>query len=109
MIFHGPGGPTPSQPLRTVRLVAAVVFARAFQRHVSCPASSVAGATVGEVLGEYFDLHPGVRSYVLDDAGAVRKHVAIFVDGDLVTDRTGLSDPVAESATLHVFQALSGG
>ena len=60
-------------------------------------------------MAQYFELHPAVRSYVLDEVGAVRKHVAVFVDGDLVTDRTGLSDPVSPTSTIHVFQALSGG
>ena len=88
-----------------------VVFAKAFRRHVDCPEERVAatGSTVGAVLLAYFELHPGVRSYVLDDVGAVRKHVAVFVDGDLVTDRAGLSDPVSPTSTIHVFQALSGG
>lgn len=86
-----------------------VEFAQAFRRHVVCPVATVDGATVREVLDAYFALHPGVRSYVLDDAGAVRKHVAVFVDGDLITDRTGQSDPVASTSKLHVFQALSGG
>jgi sulfur carrier protein ThiS len=89
--------------------VTAVEFAKAFRRHVDCPEASVSGATVREVLDGYFARHPEVRSYVLDDAGAVRKHVAVFVDGDLITDRAGLSDPVTETSRLHVFQALSGG
>lgn len=89
-----------------------VVFAKAFRRHVDCPEARLAEpdrATVGAVLDAYFEQHPAVRSYVLDDAGAVRRHVAVFVDGDLVTDRTGLSDPVTPTSTIHVFQALSGG
>jgi sulfur-carrier protein len=87
-----------------------VVFAKAFRRHVDCPDERVAGGgTVGAALAAYFELHPAVRSYVLDDLGAVRKHVAVFVDGDLVTDRVALSDPAAPTSTIHVFQALSGG
>jgi hypothetical protein len=89
-----------------------VVFARAFRRHVDCPDERVPEGGVGTVraaLDAYFDLHPAVRSYVLDDVGTVRKHVAVFVDGDLVTDRAGLSDCATPSSTIHVFQALSGG
>jgi len=89
--------------------VTEVEFAKAFRRHVECPPAVVDGATVREVLDAYFGQRPDVRSYVLDDVGAVRKHVAVFVDGDLITDRSGLSDPVAPTSKLHVFQALSGG
>jgi sulfur-carrier protein len=46
---------------------------------------------------------------VLDDQSALRKHMIIFVDGELIRDRAGLTDAVAESGTIYVFQALSGG
>lgn len=86
-----------------------VIFAKAFHRHVECPPESVSGATVGDVLGAYFELHPVVRGYVLDEAGAVRKHVAVFHNDDLIVDRTGLADVAGDGDRVHVFQALSGG
>ena len=49
------------------------------------------------------------RSYVLDERGAVRRHVAVFVDSELITDRTTLGDPIGDDADIRVFQALSGG
>jgi hypothetical protein len=69
----------------------------------------VAGRDVRAALDEYFEQFPTVRGYVLDDVGAVRKHVALFVDNDLITDRATLTDAVGEQSTIHVFQALSGG
>ncbi|MAT04039.1 MAG: thiamine biosynthesis protein ThiS [Acidimicrobiaceae bacterium] len=89
--------------------MADLVFAKAFRRHVDCPDASAPGDDLRSVLDHYFADHPGVRGYVLDDAGAVRKHIAVFVDGDLITDRLDLTDPVEEHSTIHVFQALSGG
>ena len=70
---------------------------------------AVPGDTVGEVIAGYFDQRPQVRGYVLDDAGAVRRHVAVFVNDDLITDRASLGDTVAAGDRIHVFQALSGG
>lgn len=78
-------------------------------RHVEVPSEAATGATVGEVLADYFAAHPQVRGYVLDDQGAVRKHVAIFVNNVLIADRTALSDPVGENDEVFVAQALSGG
>jgi sulfur carrier protein ThiS len=89
--------------------VAQVVFAKAVQRHVECPPAIVPGHDVRSVLAGYFDLHPAVRAYVLDERGAVRRHVAVFVDGTLITDRTALTDPVGDDDEVAVFQALSGG
>ena len=50
-----------------------------------------------------------VRPYVLDERGAVRPHMTVFIDGRQITDRERLSDPVPPDAELYIFQALSGG
>jgi molybdopterin synthase sulfur carrier subunit len=89
--------------------VAHLVFAKAFRRHVDCPDAEVGGTTLREAFDDYFGRYPAVRSYVLDDAASVRRHVAVFVDDELIADRAGLSDPIGPDARLHVFQALSGG
>jgi molybdopterin converting factor small subunit len=86
-----------------------VVFARAFRRHVDCPDAQVTGATIGEVLDEYFASHPATRTYVVDDTGGVRRHVALFLNDEAITDRITLTDPVADGDRVHIFQALSGG
>ena len=70
--------------------MAAVKFAKAFHRHTICPDATVPGATVREVLDAYLALYPSARGYALDEHGAVRKHVTVFVDGEQVADRTGL-------------------
>jgi hypothetical protein len=50
-----------------------------------------------------------LRGYVLDDQGALRRHVAVYVNGLPARDRVGLSDPVGPRDEIHVFQALTGG
>lgn len=85
------------------------MFTKALQRHVECPADDVTGSTVAEVLAGYFERHPGVRHYVVDDQGQLRKHVAVFVGGEQVHDRRAMSDPVAPGSEVYVMQALSGG
>ena len=84
-------------------------FTQNIQRHVPCPAASVAGSTVREVLNAYFTTNPPARSYVLDDQGALRKHMAIFINGEPVLDRAKLADPVPADGTIDIIQALSGG
>jgi molybdopterin synthase sulfur carrier subunit len=84
-------------------------FTPNLRRHVETPAARVEGATVRQVLEGYFQANPQVRGYVLDDQGAVRRHVAIFLNQELIRDRTELSDPVAEGDDIFVVQALSGG
>lgn len=86
-----------------------VLFTPNIQRHVACPAAEAEGRTVREVLDKVFADNPQARAYVLDDQAALRKHMSIFLDGQLVRDRTRLADPVSDSSTIYVFQALSGG
>lgn len=102
-------GSTPSHRPRIVPDVVEIEFAKAFRRHVECPGAQFEASTVRAALDAYFDRFPSVRSYVVDDAGAVRKHVAIFLNDDLIVDRATLADAVVDGDRLHVFQALSGG
>ncbi len=86
-----------------------VVFTENLKRHVDCPAARVGGATVGEALGQVFENNPRLQRYVLDDQGALRKHMLVFVDGLPAKDRVRLSDPVSDGSEIFVMQALSGG
>jgi sulfur-carrier protein len=92
--------------------VTGVRFTKNLQRHVDCPPADIVHAaeqSVAAVLAAYFAQHAGVRHYVLDDQGAVRKHIAIFVGDHTITDRVHLSDPVGPTDDIFVMQALSGG
>ena len=67
------------------------------------------GATVRELLLDLDRRLPGVRGYLVNETGALRRHVNVFVDGEMVADRAELSDTLRESSTVHILQALSGG
>jgi len=86
-----------------------VAFTENIQRHVPCPVTEAAGNTVRDVLDAVFAGNPQARGYVLDEQGELRKHMAIFLDGRMIRDRTGLTDPVGPDSKLYVMQALSGG
>jgi molybdopterin converting factor small subunit len=86
-----------------------VSFTSALQRFLPAPSAEVEGATVGEALGVVFASRPTLRGYVLDDQGAVRRHVAVYVNGRPLRDRARLGDPVGPGDEIFVFQALSGG
>jgi sulfur-carrier protein len=69
----------------------------------------VAGTTVAAVVAAVEAVAPGFRGYVCDEHGRLRQHVNIFVGDERVTDRHGLTDPVAPDARVLIVQALSGG
>lgn len=89
--------------------MARVSFTVNLQRHVACESLWARGTTVAEVLRATFAHYPRLRGYVVDEHGALRKHMNIFVDGEQIQDRSGLSDSVGESAEIYIMQALSGG
>ena len=89
--------------------MARVVFTENLRRHVDVESCDAPGKTVGEVLDLVFSQHPRLRSYLLDDRGAVRKHIALILDGESIRDRDQLTDSLSEDSEIFVMQALSGG
>lgn len=67
------------------------------------------GDSVAALLIALDARHPGLRGYLVDDQGALRQHVNIFVGERPVADRAALTDPLAPGDRVHVLQALSGG
>ena len=63
------------------------------------------GATVAEVLRALELEHPDVRGWILDEHGAIREHINVFVNKEYGREDTA----VTESDRLHVLPAISGG
>jgi hypothetical protein len=70
---------------------------------------SVAGSTVRAAIECLLVEVPLLRGYLLDDHGALRHHIAAFVNGVVVTDKQGLNDPLPPDGELFLVPALSGG
>jgi sulfur-carrier protein len=70
--------------------------------------TSYAG-TILDILLELNNQYPGFKNYILDEQGALRKHVNIFIDGDMIQDRKFLTDTIGENSEIYIIQALSGG
>jgi sulfur-carrier protein len=88
----------------TVHLPAALKDHAAGRRRVD-----VAGATVAVVLTALGEQHPGVGQRVLDERGALRPHVNVFVNGESIRFLAGLTTPVAERDEVWILPAVSGG
>ncbi|MEO5669046.1 MAG: MoaD/ThiS family protein [Ramlibacter sp.] len=86
-----------------------VEFAPALTRHVPCPPQAVSAATLRAALEAAFAAAPAMKGYVLDEQGAVRKHVAVFVNARMIASRTDLDTPLADDDKVMVIQALTGG
>jgi len=65
----------------------------------------IAGGTVCELLRELEREQPAVGGWILDERGAVRRHIAVFVNGECVRQDA----PVSPGDRVDVLPAISGG
>ncbi len=63
------------------------------------------GATVREVLQALERAHPDVKGWILDERGAIREHINVFVNKEYGREDTS----VGAQDRLHVLPAISGG
>ena len=89
--------------------MATLEFAPALQRHAAAPPVTVPAESLQSLLSAAFEQQPALQSYVLDEQGCVRKHVAVFLNGRLLHDRKRLNVPLVAEDRVYIAQALSGG
>jgi sulfur-carrier protein len=63
------------------------------------------GATVVELLHALERRHPDVEGWILDERGAVRRHINVFVNGE----QSRGDAPAAPGDRIDVIPAISGG
>lgn len=67
------------------------------------------GVTLGSAIEALESTAPGIRARILDDAGALRRFVNVYVDDEDVRFTDGLNTPVQESSSIAVIPAVAGG
>ena len=70
---------------------------------------SIEGQTVADVLKKLDETYPGMTDYLIDEHGALRHHINIFIGDKMIADRNNLSDDIKGEEEILIFQALSGG
>ena len=63
------------------------------------------GASVLEVLRTLEAEHPRIIGWVLDEQGRIRRHVNVFVDGELIRE----DEAIGPDARIHVLPSITGG
>jgi sulfur carrier protein ThiS len=87
----------------------AVEFAPSLRRHADCPPQSVPAGSLRAVLEAALRARPELGNYVFDDQRTVRKHVAVFVNRQMVREREKLDQQLSSGDKVLVIQALTGG
>jgi molybdopterin synthase sulfur carrier subunit len=65
--------------------------------------------SLGDVIKALDVAHPGMGERLLDDDGALRKFVNVFVDDDDVRYLDGLDTQVGDGITVSIIPAVAGG
>ncbi|MGQ0551147.1 MAG: pyridoxal-phosphate dependent enzyme [Armatimonadota bacterium] len=69
----------------------------------------VPAASVADLLDGLERRYPGVRGYVVDDHGAVRAFVNIFVNAAEIRSLAGLQTPLQDRDEVSIIPAMAGG
>ncbi len=71
----------------------------------NCSEHAMDGGSVGELLAAIESAHPAAQGWILDERGVLRRHINVFVNGEL-----GAQDTRVDAGdTIDVLPALSGG
>ena len=67
------------------------------------------GGTLADLLDALAAVHPRLARRICDEAGAVRRFVNVYVDGDDVRFTGGLGTAVPDGAVVQVLPSVAGG
>ncbi len=67
------------------------------------------GATLKEVLADLEANHPGIQARILDDSGAVRRFVNVYVGDEDVRFADGLDTQTPQGVQVSIIPAGAGG
>jgi molybdopterin synthase sulfur carrier subunit len=70
---------------------------------------TAAGSTLRDVIADIDRRHPGFASRVLDDAGALRSYVNVYIGDEDARARGGSGALVPEGSEVMVIPAMAGG
>jgi molybdopterin synthase sulfur carrier subunit len=67
------------------------------------------GGTVADVLDDLESKHPGIKENLIDDSGAVRRFVNIYVNEEDIRFLDGPATPVKDGDQVTIVPAIAGG
>ena len=70
---------------------------------------SAEGGTLAEVLDSLDGSYPGIKARILDDQGAIRRFVNVYVGNDDVRFLQALETSTPEGTQISVIPAVAGG
>ena len=69
----------------------------------------VNGATIGEAIAELQRRFPGIQERLLDDTGAVRRFVNVYLNEEDIRFLQNQQTPVKDGDEISIIPAIAGG
>jgi molybdopterin converting factor small subunit len=83
-----------------------VILTGSIRQHVGgLGVVEVGGDTAGAVVSTLEASYPALRGWIVDERGALRRHVKLYFGQGTVS----LDTPIGPNDELHIFAAISGG
>ncbi len=70
---------------------------------------SVDGNSIGAILDDLEQKHPGIKERICDADGAVRRFVNLYLNGDDIRFLENLDSAVKEGDEVSIVPAIAGG
>jgi len=67
------------------------------------------GATLAQVFDDLEARHPGIKERLVDDSGALRRFVNVYLGDEDIRFLEGLETEVAEGGSVSIIPAVAGG
>ncbi len=96
---------SPGMPISATVLIPRILTQYTGGRAELC----VRADTVGDALAALKRDYPALYQCVCDETDAVRRHINLFVNNDLVQHRGGGGTRLHRDDRISIFQAVSGG
>ncbi|MGA8302678.1 MAG: MoaD/ThiS family protein [Thermoplasmata archaeon] len=70
---------------------------------------TVAADSIGQLLDVLEQRYPGLRFKLRDETGRLRRYVRVFVDGEDVSETTGVTTSLVGARTIDILHSIAGG
>ncbi len=67
------------------------------------------GTTVGEVIEDLEDRHPGIKDSLVDESGSVRRFVNVYVNEEDIRFLDGTDTQLSDGDSVTIVPAIAGG
>jgi len=67
------------------------------------------GASIGEIINDLEQNHPGLKERICETDGSVRRFVNLYLNGDDIRFLDNLGSPVKDGDEVSIVPAIAGG